>query len=333
MRRVIGLFERLVTSDHLDASARDFVRGKRRRADVAAFLFRREEVLSRLGMALAEGSWRPAGFTPIRVHDPKPRVIARAPVEDRIVQAAIGALLEPILLRTATDDNFACRTGYGTQRALLRLQEGMDRHPKALHLDVRAYFASINIDILRGLLGARIADARFLGLLDRILEAGVGLYDSPEDRAFLGLDEAWPPRGRGLPVGALTSQLLATHLYLEGLDHFVKRVLHVPAYVRYVDDLFLFGDGLGELRGWGEAVGEWLWCARDLKLKRPEAPVLSCGGHLDALGVRLRRGGQEPLPGALRRLGGVCWTAARAGRVSTPRDDARLVGMIGHLVG
>ncbi len=48
-------------------------------------------------------------------------------------------------------------------------------------------------------------------------------------------------RTRGLPIGNLTSQFWA-NAYLNGFDHFVKRELRCPAYVRYVDDLLFFAD-------------------------------------------------------------------------------------------
>jgi len=44
----------------------------------------------------------------------------------------------------------------------------------------------------------------------------------------------------GIPIGNLLSQIYAL-IYLNPLDHFVKRTLKVRHYVRYVDDFILFG--------------------------------------------------------------------------------------------
>ena len=44
--------------------------------------------------------------------------------------------------------------------------------------------------------------------------------------------------GKGLPIGNLTSQLFA-NIYLNPLDHFVKRELKMACYGRYVDDMVL----------------------------------------------------------------------------------------------
>jgi hypothetical protein len=140
--------------------------------------------------------------------------------------------------------------------------------------------------------------------VDKVLASGMGLYDAPYARTWARMDDDWPPRGRGLPMGAVTSQLFATHLFLQAFDHWVKRRLGVHAYVRYVDDIFVFGDSRSTMRAWRAAIAAYLSSELDLRLKHPQARVLSCRGHVDALGVRLRRGLIEPLPAAMRRLRG-----------------------------
>ncbi len=160
----------------------------------------------------------------------------------------------------------------------------------------------------------------------------VGAGGSAEARRWAGLTEAWPPPGRGLPIGAYTSQVLAAWLYLDGLDHYVKRTLKVPGYVRYVDDLFLFGRARGELRRWRREVGAWLWTERGLKLKHPDARVLSCAGHLDALGQRVTRRGIEPRPRSLKRLARAAAAEARGGSGRQPSFERPLPARIGSVM-
>ncbi len=132
------LFEQLVDRDHLERAARTTVRGKLRRADVAWFWFRREDVLRRMRRALERGFWHPAGFELLAIHDPKPRVIARAPIEDRVLHTALVSLMEPIFLPSLVDQAFACRKRRGTHRARLALLAAMRRHRFAIHLDVKS---------------------------------------------------------------------------------------------------------------------------------------------------------------------------------------------------
>lgn len=325
------LFEPLVDRANLERAAELTVRGKRRRPDVAWFLIRRDTVLARIERELRAGCWMPAGFDLLFLRDPKPRVIARAPLEDRIVHAALVERIEPAFLSAATDDDFACRPGYGTHRARIRLLEALRAHRFFLHLDIQHYFPSIDLGLLRALLARRIRDRRFLDLVDRVLESGAGLYDGAAARRHARMSDAWPPRGGGLPIGARTSQLFAAHVLLAELDQRVRREWRVPAYVRYVDDLFLFADCRAELRRVRAAIGAWLWRERRLRLKVPEARVRAAEGHVDALGKRITRTGIEPFRSS--------WTGLRAAvarelfpRGARRRPDIRRViaSAVGH---
>ncbi len=302
MRTVRNLFPKLCDPDQLETAAVATVRGKRRRRDVAWFLFCREAELEKLRCRLTSGQYRPQGFELVRIRDPKPRLIARLPIIERVAQTALVLLMEPIFLRSLRPEAYACRPGLGAHRAVLRLLELMRKHRYALHLDIRSYFPSIDTRVLRRLLVQRIRDTPFLAVVDNVLDAGRGIYDIPEHRRMAGLPDDWPPAGCGLPIGSYTSQLFAAHVYLDGCDHFIKRQLKVPGYVRYVDDLFLFGERRQLLRRWRSDLGEWLRDRRGLRLKHPEARILSCRGHLDALGYRVRRGGVTALPRGLRRF-------------------------------
>lgn len=43
----------------------------------------------------------------------------------------------------------------------------------------------------------------------------------------------------GLPIGFYTSQWFS-NFYLERIDHYIKEKLHIPYYIRYVDDLVMW---------------------------------------------------------------------------------------------
>ncbi len=331
MRTARGLFERLYRLDELEAAASATVRGKRRRPDVARFLFRLDHELEKLSRELSEQTYRPSDFDVVSIRDPKPRLIARVPIRDRVVQTALVRQLEPVFEPGYSDDDYACRPGFGTHRAVLRLWHLMRRFRFAVHLDVRAYFPSIDPDILRQILSRRIRDERFLAVVDHGLRAGRRLYVDPAHRRSAALDPNWPPPGRGLAVGSYTSQIFAAHLYLNAFDHWVKRQLKIPGYLRYVDD-FRFGDRRTDLRHWRQATADWLFTRRRLKLKYPNARILSCRGHLDALGHRIRRDDIEALPRAGRKfqrtLAQVLDPLGRPPRLDLDRSIAASVGVM-----
>lgn len=332
MKTARGLFPALCDPGRLIVAAHGAARGKRRDPDVAWFLFRLEPEARRIADALASRAWEPLGFDVLFIRDPKRRAIARAPFADRVVHTALTALMEPVFLRSAIHGDMACRAGFGTTRAVLEAQRLLRRHRFALHLDIRSFFPSLNPSMVLDLVTRRVRDVAFLDVLGRVLASGAGVVDRPGVRAWLGLEPGWPPPGHGLPVGAHTSQFLATHVVLQSLDHHIKRTLKVPGYVRFVDDLLLFGDRRADMRRWREEIGAWLWTERGLKLKHPESPVLSCAGHLDALGFRLRRDRAEPLPRAARRFRARVHAAARARRIQIHRLRSSIASSVHHLL-
>ena len=91
-----------------------------------------------------------------------------------------------------------------------------------------------------------------LWLAGRIIDASNP--QEPVDAWFPG-DDLFAPsqRRRGLPIGNQTSQFWA-NLYLHPLDLFIKQELGCRAYVRYCDDLLLFGDDKATLHRWRGAA-------------------------------------------------------------------------------
>lgn len=108
-----------------------------------------------------------------------------------------------------------------------------DRYHHVLRCDIFRYFPAIDHEILKADLRRRIACSRTLWLLDTVIDGS-----NPQEPVHLHYpgDDLLTPltRRRGLPIGNLTSQFFA-NVYLDGLDHFAKEVLHAP-YLRYVDD-------------------------------------------------------------------------------------------------
>ena len=209
---------------------------------MAAFEFELEANLFTLQKQLRDGSYEPGPYTNFTIHEPKRRLISAAPFRDRVVHHALVNVIEPIYERKFIHDSYANRAGKGTHRALDRCTHYLRRYRYVLPLDVRQFFPSIDHALLLDILRQTLADDRVLDLAARILAGGAGVQAAEYDMVYFPGDDLFAiARPRGLPIGNLTSQFWA-NVYLNGLDHFIKRRLHCPAYVRYVDDLLLFAD-------------------------------------------------------------------------------------------
>jgi len=100
-------------------------------------------------------------------------------------------------------------------------------------------------------------------------------------------DDLFTPftRRRGIPIGNLTSQFFA-NIYLDGLDHFVKENLHCRNYLRYVDDIAVFGDDKKHLWNVRQAMAEYLASLR-LSLHPEKTYLVPVQEGVDHLGYRV----------------------------------------------
>jgi hypothetical protein len=287
-------FARIVAWDNLLAAYRQAACGKRARASTARFEHRLADQLLELQDELQTRRYRPGPYRHFFIHEGKRRKISAAPFRDRVVHHALCNVIEPAFERRFIVDSYANRVGKGTHRAVDRLQQFARRHRYVLRLDIVKHFPSLDHAILRERLAEVIRDEVVLWLVDAILASGVGVLDEEYAMVwFPGDDLLAACRPRGLPIGNLTSQFWS-NCYLDPFDHFVKRELRCPAYLRYVDDFALFGDSKRELWDWKRAIVERL---ADGGTDDPRA-ALEALEH-DA-GEVLERGGGEAPEGCAR---------------------------------
>ncbi|MBE2235177.1 MAG: RNA-dependent DNA polymerase [Anaerolinea sp.] len=247
------MYDQIYTWPNLLLAYRRASKGKRGQANVAAFEHRLEDNLLRLQAELADQTYRPGPYTSFFIHEPKRRLISAAPFRDRVVHHALCNVIEPIFERSFVADSYANRVGKGTHRALAAAQQFARSYRYVLQLDVVQFFPAIDHAILRQTLVKKLGDPAVLWLIDQILASGVGVLSESYDMVYFPGDDLFAAqRPRGLPIGNLTSQFWA-NCYLNPFDHFVKRQLRCPAYVRYVDDILLFGDDKRALHGWRDA--------------------------------------------------------------------------------
>ncbi len=238
-------------------------KGKRGKPDVAAFELFLEPQLLLLSQQLQEQSYQPGAYHSFYIHEPKRRLISAAPFRDRVIHHALCNVIEPTFERSFISDSYANRVGKGTHKALARCQQFARQFHYCLPCDVKQFFPSVDHAILQNLLAKKIADPQIMWLVEQILASGVGvLADEYEMVYFAGDDLFAVNRPRGLPIGNLTSQFWA-NVYLNPLDHFIKRRLQCKGYLRYADDFLLFGNEKATLWAWHKEI--IAFCA-DLRL-------------------------------------------------------------------
>ncbi len=265
-------YESIISLENLFLAWQEFIVGKRKKRDVQQFSLSLTDNLVQLNAELTARSYKHGGYKAFNISDPKPRNIHKATVRDRVLHHAIYRQLYPFFDRTFIADSFSCRLGKGVHKALgrfesfaLQVSRNNTRTAWILKMDVRRFFASIDHEILLGILAAHIPDQDILWLLGQIIES----FSSKPDT--------------GLPLGNLTSQLFC-NVYLNEFDQFVKHKLKGKYYIRYADDLVLFSDDREWLLGRVSLVSDFLEQRLCLSLHPDKLCLKSLSSGMDFLG-------------------------------------------------
>ena len=170
-----------------------------------------------------------------RIEHDKVRKIYKLPYyPDRIIQWAILQIIGPIMECNFIYDTYSSIKGRGPLLCMQRIHKAAYYHYKNnsddmqfyLKLDVRKFYPSINHDILKQKYANLFKDDELLDLIYEIIDSV-----TPEE---------------GVPIGNFLSQF-SGNIYLSDFDHMMKEEFKIKYYFRYMDDIVIFGDNLGDL--------------------------------------------------------------------------------------
>jgi RNA-directed DNA polymerase len=247
--------------------------------------------LSQLEQQLRSGEYRPQSIK--RVHIPKPGTTETRPlgiptVRDRVVQAALRHVLEPILERQFAPHSYGFRPQRGCKDALRRVDALVKKGFKyTVDVDLKSYFDTIPHDRLIQELRKYVADNQAIGLVEKFLKADI----------LDGLDR-WRPDS-GAPQGAIISPLLS-NLYLNELDHLMASAGY--EMTRYADDLVIQCQTREEADAALAMVAAWI-TERGLTLHPTKTKIV----HVDEegfefLGYHFTKHRRFPRPKSLKKF-------------------------------
>ncbi len=190
------------------------------------------------------------------VKEPKHRIVMALNIKDKIINHFISRyVLEEKLSKYLDERNIATRKKMGTDYGIQLLKKDLEKNKKYQHfyilkLDISKYFYSISHQVLKSMLKDKlnpdeyeyinsIIDSTNCEYINKKIDEIKEKYVLKHPNTKRELDAIpYYYKGRGLPIGNMTSQFLSI-FYLYELDHYIVHNLHIKYYIRYMDDFIL----------------------------------------------------------------------------------------------
>jgi RNA-directed DNA polymerase len=251
-----------------------------------------EENLGKLSQMLKEGTYRPQAIK--RVWIPKPGSKEKRPlgiptVRDRVVQAALLNVLEPIFERGFAEQSYGFRPNRGCKDALRRVEQLLKRgYTWVVDADLKSYFDTIPHDSMVERVEEKVSDGAVIALIKGYLKQDV-----------MEAMKRWMPEG-GTPQGAIISPLLS-NIYLDPLDHVMEQ--RGIEMVRYADDFVVLCRSQAEAEAALEEVRQWTELA-GLQLHPTKTRIVDATqqGGFDFLGYHFERNMKWPRKKSLTKF-------------------------------
>ena len=215
----------VIALDSLDEAADLASKGVRWKASVQRYRMNKNAYIYDTHNHLRNGDDIRKGFNSFYINERgKTRYIQSVHFSERVVQKSIcrNALI-PVLTQNLIHDNGASQENKGTKFTMDRLKIHLQRHFRhhgrkggILLIDLHDYFGSIDHEKLKDIYRKTFTDKELLRLAFRFIDA----FD------------------RGLGLGSEVSQISAI-AYPDRIDHYIKEILRIKGYGRFMDDSYL----------------------------------------------------------------------------------------------
>ena len=173
-----------------------------------------EKFLADLREELRSGSFRPSAVKQraIPKHGGKLRYLGIATVRDRVVQAALKLVLEPIFEVDFEPRSYGFRPGRRAWDAIAEVRHFSSRsYEWILEADIEACFDELSHSAILDRVRTRVVDKRVLGLIKAFLKAGILTEQGSLEKTITGT-----------PQGGILSPLMA-NVALSALDQHYAR--------------------------------------------------------------------------------------------------------------
>lgn len=259
-----NLIDKITDIENLREAYRKTAKGKKMTFGYLEFKEYAEANLLLVQKELQDGTYKVGEYRQFTIYEPKPRLISALEFKDRLVQHALCNIVAPIFEKTLLPQTFACRANMGTHAGVKFVQSRL-RHTEAkyfLKTDYSKFFPSVDRQILHKMIDRKIACEKTLKILREII----------------------PTKGKGIPIGSLTSQLFA-NVYGNAVDRFIHFELGHRHWARYMDDIVIMDNDKEKLMDSFLHINDWSMVNLSLRIGKWQISPTSRG--INFLGYRI----------------------------------------------
>ncbi len=189
MKTVNDIYDRLINVENIFIAWSEFKQGKINKPDVLAFEFNLEDNIFALRAELVSQTYRHGPYSTFHIHDPKPRLISKAIVRDRLVQHLVFKELYQIFNSSFIHHSYSSRKGKGVHLAVLDLAKRLRKVSRnytcqcfALKCDIKKFFQSVAHQKLLEKIKRKVKDEKFLWLVKEIIDSFISPVDKIPER-------------------------------------------------------------------------------------------------------------------------------------------------------
>lgn len=233
------LWEKFISEENIKLAINNSSKGKRNRKLVKQIYENHEEWILKIQQYAK--NFHNNNHTPVEIYDGivrKKRIIIVPSYKEQIIHHMMVNTLIPIFNHGMYEHSYGSLPNRGAHKGKKVIEKWIKHDKKnvkyCLKMDIRKFFDSVPHDILKNKLALIIHDEKFLAILNELIDV----------------------TEQGIPLGFYTSQWLA-NWYLQEF-HYIKEDLCAVHYIRYMDDMVIFGSNKKVLHKVREKISLYL---------------------------------------------------------------------------
>lgn len=313
MAKIKNVYDQIVSDENIHRAYLNARKGKRYRKQVLIFTKNLERNLIEIQEELKNEIVNYPKYREFYIYEPKCRLILSQDFKEVVKQWAFYQVLSPLFAKMYINDSFACIKGKGQIAAVKRLyywlrlvnaprykavKKGLDTSSMNkwyyLKIDFSKYFYRVDHEVMLRVLRNKIKDDRVVQWLETRIKSPDMPFGLPAGMKPEDVDINDRLYDKGMPVGALVSQMLA-NVYNDQIDQYAKRTLGIHYYIRYQDDIIILSDDKIQIKEWHKKLEQYANEVMKMELNdktciRPiNQGIEFCGFRLWATHVKIRK--------------------------------------------